>query len=82
MTAVDPKTGEVLALASNPTYDLSTFNSDYAELAQDPRAPLVNRALAGAYPPGSTFKVGIAVAALSERIITPTDTVKCTGTYT
>lgn len=82
MTAVDPKTGEVLALASNPTYDLSTFNSDYAELAQDPRAPLVNRALAGAYPPGSTFEVGIAVAALSERIITPTDTVKCTGTYT
>lgn len=81
MTAIDPKTGEVLALASNPTFDLSTFNDDYASLASDPRAPLVNRALAGAYPPGSTFKVGIAVAALSEHIITPTDTVKCTGTY-
>lgn len=81
MTAISPKTGEVLALASNPTFDLSTFNEDYSSLANDPRAPLVNRALAGAYPPGSTFKVGIAVAALSEHIITPTDTVKCTGTY-
>lgn len=82
MTAIDPKTGEVLALASNPTYDLSTFNDDYATLVGDSDAPLMNRALAGNYAPGSTFKVGIAVAALTERIITPQNQVKCTGTYT
>lgn len=81
MTAIDPKTGEVLALASNPTYDLSTFNEDYATLVTNTGAPLMNRALAGSYAPGSTFKVGIAVAALSERIITTQNQVNCTGTY-
>lgn len=81
MTAIDPRTGEVLALASNPTFDLSEYNEKYAELSADPRAPLMNRALSGTYPPGSTFKVGIATAALSEHIITPTDTVYCSGTY-
>lgn len=82
MTVLSAKTGEVLALASNPTYDLSTFRQNYSELANDPRTPLFNRALEGTYPPGSTFKVGIAVAALSEHLIGATDTVKCTGTYT
>ena len=81
MTAIDPRTGEVLAPASNPTFDLSEYNEKYAELSADPRAPLMNRALSGTYPPGSTFKVGIATAALSEHIITPTDTVYCSGTY-
>ena len=60
---------------------LSEYNEKYAELSADPRAPLMNRALSGTYPPGSTFKVGIATAALSEHIITPTDTVYCSGTY-
>ena len=82
MTVINPKTGEVLALASNPTYDLSTFSQNYEALSSDPRAPLVNRALSGTYPPGSTFKVGIAVAALSEHIVSPSSTVHCSGQYT
>ncbi len=82
MTVIDPKNGKVLAMASNPTFDLTTFNENYAALSADPRAPMVNRALSGTYPPGSTFKVGIAVAALSENIIDPSSLVHCSGQYT
>ena len=48
------KTGEVLACASYPTYDLSTYNTNYNELAADPYKPFNNRALGLPYPPGST----------------------------
>ena len=54
LSAVDPKTGEVLVLASYPTYDLSTFDEDYALLSEDETAPMLNRALNGTYQPGST----------------------------
>ncbi len=59
--------GEILALASYPTYDLSTFGADYNELINDKSKPLFNRALQGTYAPGSTFKVGVALAALCEQ---------------
>ncbi len=59
--------GEILAIASYPTYDLSTFGADYNELIKDSRKPLFNRALQGTYAPGSTFKVGVALAALCEQ---------------
>ena len=71
LTAINRKTGEVLALANYPTYDLATFNEDYAALREDPASPLFNRALEGVYEPGSTFKIGVAAAALQEGIITP-----------
>ena len=81
--------GEILALASYPTYDLSTFGEDYNELIKDTSKPLFNRALQGTYAPGSTFKVGVALAALCEQTKmedgTPfgADTViKTTGKYT
>ena len=61
------KGGDILAIASYPTYDLSTFGLDYGDLINDSRNPLFNRALQGTYAPGSTFKVGIALAALSEQ---------------
>lgn len=82
LTVISPKTGEVLALASYPTYDLSRFNETYAELSADPTTPMLNRALMGIYTPGSTFKVGVAVAALNEGIITPYTTIHTTGVYT
>lgn len=74
-------TGGVLALASYPTYDLSTFSQDYNDLLADPVGPLFNRATMGLYAPGSTFKPLVAIAALSEGIISPTSTVRCTGLY-
>ncbi len=62
-------TGDVLASASYPTYDLSAFSRDYAELLADPHAPLYNRAIMGTYSPGSTFKINTAIAALQSGVI-------------
>ncbi len=75
-------TGGVLALASYPTYDLSTFNEDYDELVNDQRLPMFNRATQGIYAPGSTFKMVTAVAALESGIITPSSIIQDRGIYT
>lgn len=82
LTAIDPDTGEVLALASYPTFDLSTLGADYNELAADSALPLLNRALQGTYAPGSTFKPCVAIAALSEGTVSATETIACLGVYT
>ena len=74
-------TGGVLALASYPTYDLNTYYDDFAELSKSEVSPYHNRATHGLYAPGSTFKMVTAAAALGEGIITPRDTVICTGKY-
>ena len=74
--------GEVLALASYPTYDLSTFNEDYEDLVADERLPMFNRATQGTYAPGSTFKMCTAVAALESGIITPSSIIQDRGIYT
>ncbi len=79
---MDPKSFSVLAIASHPTYDLSTYNIDYNDLLADEAKPLLNRALSGLYEPGSTFKLGVGAAALQEGIITPSSTVTCTGKCT
>jgi penicillin-binding protein A len=62
--AIDPKTGEILALASYPSFDPNNIDDTFPELAKDPAAPLVNRATQSLYPPGSTFKVITSAAAL------------------
>ncbi len=64
-------TGEILALASYPSYDPSRYRQDYNLLKDNPLNPLVNRATNGRYPPGSTLKPLISIAALEEGIITP-----------
>ena len=74
--------GEVLALASYPSYDLSTFNEDYETLVADDRLPMFNRATQGVYAPGSTFKMCTAVAALESGIITPSSIIQDRGIYT
>ena len=79
---VNVKTGEPLALASWPTYDVTTIIENYADLLETPNAPLFNRALMGAYAPGSTFKPCTAIASLSEGIINTEDKVDCQGVYT
>ncbi len=81
---LDVHSGSVLAMASYPTYDLSTIYKDtqaYAAAVQDPLEPFNNRATI-AYPPGSTFKMAVAAAGLEEGIITPTTLIRDTGRYT
>ena len=80
---VDVRTGEPLAIASWPTYDVSTIIEKYAELMATPNAPLFNRALMGAYAPGSTFKPCVAIAGLTEPNDFNTEyRIKCEGVFT
>ena len=75
------KTGEVLALASYPSYDLSTYYEDYTSLATNPNSPLFNRATLSVYAPGSTAKVSTAIACLEEGLITADSTKYCGYDY-
>lgn len=79
--AIDPNDFSVLALASYPTYDLSTYSLLYNELIANPAKPLFNRALDGLYEPGSTYKLGIAAAAMSEGLLEAGERVLCSGSY-
>jgi penicillin-binding protein 2 len=79
---LDPRTGEVLAMISLPGYDTNLFTrgisqADYAKLLADPDRPLLNRAIAGQYAPGSTFKMVTAIAGLQEGKITPQTLLGC-----
>ena len=78
---VDVKSGAPLAIASWPTYDASRIIEDYAALLEEPNAPLFNRALMGAYAPGSAFKPCTAMAALSTGLIDSEFRVKCEGVF-
>lgn len=74
--AINPNNGEILAMVNLPSYDNNLFaqkisQDQYLKYMQDPSKPLFNRSIAGEYPPGSTIKPLISVAALSEGIITP-----------
>jgi len=85
--ALDPNTGEVLAMTSLPSYDPNEFSTgidaaSWSRLASDPATPLMNRVIQGQYAPGSTFKIVMATAALEEGIITPSTTFYCPGYLT
>ncbi len=79
---INVKNGDVLALATYPGYDLSTYNQNYNELLNDEAKPLWNRAISGTYTPGSTFKPLTAIAALSTGAVTANETIRCEGVYT
>ena len=79
---VNVKTGEPLAIASWPTYDVTTIIENYSDLLEAENAPLFNRALMGAYAPGSVFKPCTAIAALSKGIVNTEEEIKCEGVYT
>jgi len=84
LIAMDPWTGAILAIASYPTYNQveAMTNAHYnARLYTDPRHLLVNRAIAGVYPTGSTFKPIIAEAALATHLITPSTSLLCSGSF-
>lgn len=80
---ISPRTGEVLSLVSLPTYDNNLFAQgkvdEYTKLSNDPTLPMFNRAIAGQYPPGSTFKIIPATAGLQERVINPSTAFRCDG---
>lgn len=78
---VDVQTGGILAAASWPGYDLAAYRSEYAALAADPAAPLLDRVCQGLYAPGSAFKPAVAAAVLTAGF-SPYETVFCGGTYT
>lgn len=78
---LDVKTGEVLACASYPTYNLGTFNEDYSKLIENEAKPLWNRAISGTYTPGSTFKPLVAIAALEADKVKPNEMIYDKGVY-
>jgi penicillin-binding protein 2 len=87
VVAIDPRSGEILAMVSEPSFnpgDISGREIDsevWKKVSMGADKPLLNRALQGAYPPGSTFKLFMAIAALSEKAITKNFTVDCLGSF-
>ena len=79
---VDVRNGEILALATYPSYDLNAYLANYSSLIQNPAKPLFNRAISGVYAPGSTFKLSTSLAGLESGAISANFTVSCTHKYT
>ncbi len=81
---MDIYTGDIVVMVSSPTYDPNKFvhgisNKDWAELINDKKKPLINKSLAGLYPPGSTIKPIVAISALENDVINTKFTVRCKG---
>ncbi|MCL2538284.1 MAG: penicillin-binding protein 2 [Alphaproteobacteria bacterium] len=81
---MDIPTGNIIAMASAPTFNPDSFRSEdgpeiMAELRGDPLKPFMNKAIEGLYPPGSTFKIAVALAALESGAVTPTEKIHCPG---
>jgi penicillin-binding protein 2 len=86
IVAIEPNTGEILALCSGPTYDPNILKGkirgeNYAKLVRNKNKPLLNRAIQGVYPPGSIFKAAVALVALQMRAIDINFTYYCPGYY-
>jgi penicillin-binding protein 2 len=86
VVAIDPRDGGILAMASKPDYDLGLFSGItsadlWRELNEDEGKPLFNRATLTRYPPGSTFKMIVAIAALEHNIVSPSWTISCGGSF-
>jgi len=84
--AVDPRNGEILCFVSKPDFDLSLFSGKtdpkvFTSLINDPEKPLFNRVIQTKYPPGSTWKMMMALAALDAQEITTTSTINCPGSF-
>jgi penicillin-binding protein 2 len=87
LVAIKPDTGEVLGLVSRPSFDPNHFAKgvlpeEWIALTQDKKKPMLNRAVQSQYPPGSTFKIIMATAAIEEGVITPETKVECRGGMT
>jgi penicillin-binding protein 2 len=82
IVAIKVGSGDLLASASYPTYDLSKYNEDFDKLKSDPAQPLFNRAMQGIYSPGSTFKLVTAVSSLQEKVISLSTQIYDKGRFT
>ena len=87
IVVMNPKNGDILAFVSFPGYNTNLFtksisNKNYNELIESPGRPLINRVIAGQYPPGSTIKPFVGLVALEQNIIDPEKLVYCNGSYT
>ena len=83
---IDLSNGGIICMASNPSYDPNKFvegisQEDWDILLQSKNQPLANKAISGNYPPGSTFKMIVAIAALEDNLINPEDLFECNGFY-
>ena len=86
IVAINPLNGEVLALASSPSFNPNVFirgldKKTWQDMVLSKEFPLQNRAISGQYPPGSVFKIVMALAALEEGVISPEEEIFCNGTY-
>ncbi len=86
LVAMDPNTGEILAMSSAPTFDPSIFTREldpvvWQDISRGKDKKLNNRAVQGTYPPGSTFKAFMVVAGIAEGVVTPTEKIFCPGYY-
>lgn len=79
VAAINPKTGEIIAMASTPSYDPKNIDSTFDTLRKDSSAPFVNRAASGYYPPGSTFKMVTLSSALENHTVGVKDMFTCNG---
>lgn len=84
VVALDPQTGEILAMVSRPTFDPNLFatrisTAQWSDLINDPKKPLQNRVIQSRYSPGSVFKVVMAAAALESDVVNPLHTLFCNG---
>lgn len=82
VVAMNPNTGAIYALATYPSYDSTQYSSIFSDLISDPANPLLNRAISGTYPPGSTFKIATALAGLENGVITTSEKILDKGRYT
>lgn len=86
VAVMDVHTGDLIALVSNPSFDANTFSrglttEEWRALSTNDHKPLINKVVAGQYAPGSTFKPAVALAALEHGVITPEQTIHCSGSY-
>ncbi|NNF98757.1 MAG: penicillin-binding protein 2 [Desulfobacteraceae bacterium] len=86
IVVMDPRTGEILAMVSNPSFDQNAFitgmsHGEWNTLISNPNRPLENKAIQAEYPPASTYKFITAIAGLEEKIVTPDTEIQCPGYY-
>ncbi len=86
VVAIDPQDGGILAMASVPDYDLEILNGktdaeQWKQIVRNPKKPLFNRAIQAAYPPGSVYKLVLAIAGLEEKAISPKKKIYCSGVF-
>jgi len=87
IVALDPNNGEILAMSSSPAIDPNMFiggiqKTEWEKMISSSDSPMQNRAISGQYPPGSLFKIAMALAGLEEGVIDPDELITCSGTYT